>query len=114
MAKALLRVNTTESHSYDDNDIVVIVEDDHIFGTMELDINVFNIVDIPGKTVQELQYLMEPDLGSPIDSMPAAFKRNPRLMIKYLLNKNELSKRKLNNQRRYKIENDQIIDKRKK
>lgn len=115
MAKALLRVNTTSNHSYDDNDIVVIVDDNHEFGKEELDTNVFKVSEIPGKSAKELQYLIAPDLESPIKLLPPSFKKNEKLMIKFLLNKDILNNIKTINQRRYQIDNNnEIIDKRNK
>jgi len=113
MAKALLRVSTNETHPYDDNDIIIIVEDGYIFGATELDTNIFKVVDIPsGKTAEELKYLVSSDLESPAKSMPPAFKRIPELMIQFLLNNGDSNSREITHQRRYQIDNDKIIDKR--
>jgi len=111
MAKALVRVNTDKNHPYDVNDVVVVVDDDHIFGLKELDAEVFKVIELTGKTAKELRYLTSPNLESPIKLMPPAFKMNPKLMFKYLLGKEDPMSRGLINQRRYKIENKQIIDK---
>jgi len=113
MAEILVRINVPEGHVYSNNDIVVIKEDGHDWGAGELDTTVFRIVSISG-SVDEMKYLLEEDRESPIDSMPPAFRKEPKLFLQYLLKNEDPSKRELKNTRRYQISenNKQIIDKR--
>ena len=57
MAKLL--VKSTQNGTHEIGDVISIVENDHIFGKMELDENVFKIIKID-KTIQELSYLLLP------------------------------------------------------
>jgi len=111
MAELLVRVNVPSGHTYSNNDVVAVMPDNHTWGAGELDTNIFRIVSLPG-SVDELKYLLEEDRGSPIDSMPPAFKKDPKLFLKYLLGVGETIESTVINKRRYKIENNKVFDKR--
>jgi len=113
MAKVLVRVNTDKKHPYDINDVVVVVEDNHTFGVSEMDSNMFRVVQITGKTAKELEYLMDAYYRTPIEYMPKAYMKQPKLLINYLLKKSNKYEWKIKAERRYKIDlNSEIIDKR--
>ncbi len=56
MAK-LLVLNHTPNNSYTKNDVVGVFEDNHAFGSKELDLTLFRIVIFPGASVRRLNYL---------------------------------------------------------
>jgi len=112
MAEILVRINVPSEYIYSNNDVVAVMPDNHNWGAAELDTSIFKIVSVPG-AAEELKYLIGEDSESPIDAMPPAFRKDPKLFLQYILKTHGPGERVLKNVRRYRIsDNNQIIDKR--
>lgn len=92
MCRLLIRnVDDVRQGTYDKDDVVVIVPDDHVFSDLETSTGRFTVVDLPDKTIEEMAYLLEEKFAP---AKPNAMAKIPKLAKALSLEKAPIGRRK--------------------